>query len=136
MFINNKLSHRPLICIFHQLRFSPPSPYSLSTRKAHSFLVCVSYSCTILTFNPSSQMDVQGVEFHSLKQTSLSGRNVFVLKKKKCFMSVFLQVFCLLSSMLENKIVLLEVNVAALLKCQQNSLLLSGREEGFSAVAR
>ncbi|XP_039204867.1 WD repeat-containing protein 27 [Crotalus tigris] len=46
------------------------------------------------------------------------------------------KVFCLLTSMLENKIVLLEVNVAALLRCQQNSLLLSGKEEGFSAVAR
>ncbi|KAG8123624.1 hypothetical protein E2320_018958, partial [Naja naja] len=46
------------------------------------------------------------------------------------------KVFCLLTSMLENKIVLLEVNVAALLRCQQNNLLLSGKEEAFSAVAR
>ncbi|XP_070589996.1 WD repeat-containing protein 27 [Erythrolamprus reginae] len=46
------------------------------------------------------------------------------------------KVFCLLTSMLENKIALLEINVAALLRCQKNSLLLSGREEGFSAVAR
>ncbi|KAM6467668.1 WD repeat-containing protein 27 isoform 2-T2 [Liasis olivaceus] len=46
------------------------------------------------------------------------------------------KVFCLLTSMFENEIALMEVNVAALLRCQQNGLLLSGREEGLSTVAR
>ncbi|KAH0622459.1 hypothetical protein JD844_024791 [Phrynosoma platyrhinos] len=46
------------------------------------------------------------------------------------------KVFCVLTSMFENRIALLEINVAALLRSQQNELLLSGEEKGLSVVAR
>lgn len=51
-------------------------------------------------------------------------------------MDVTLQVFCLLTSMFENRIALLEINVMALLRSQQSKLLVSGREKGLSVVAR
>ncbi|XP_053238409.1 WD repeat-containing protein 27 isoform X4 [Podarcis raffonei] len=46
------------------------------------------------------------------------------------------KVFCLLTSMFENRIALLEINVAALLRSQQSELHLSGSEKGLSVVAR
>nr|XP_060609750.1 WD repeat-containing protein 27 [Anolis sagrei ordinatus]XP_060609752.1 WD repeat-containing protein 27 [Anolis sagrei ordinatus] len=46
------------------------------------------------------------------------------------------KVCCVLTSMFENRIALLEVNVAALLRSQQNELLLSGKEKSLSVVAR
>ncbi|XP_077203078.1 WD repeat-containing protein 27 isoform X3 [Paroedura picta] len=45
------------------------------------------------------------------------------------------KVFCLLTSMFENRIALLEIDVAMLLRSQQSKLLVSGREKGLSAVA-
>ncbi|XP_015270887.1 PREDICTED: WD repeat-containing protein 27 [Gekko japonicus] len=45
------------------------------------------------------------------------------------------KVLCLLTSMFENRIALLEINVAALLSSQQSKLLVSGREKGLSVVA-
>lgn len=51
-------------------------------------------------------------------------------------MDMSLQVFCLLTSMFENRIALLEINVAALLRSQQSALHLSGSEKGLSVVAR
>nr|XP_056708951.1 WD repeat-containing protein 27 [Euleptes europaea] len=45
------------------------------------------------------------------------------------------KVFCLLTSMFENRIALLEINVAALLRSQQSKLLVSGREKSLSVIA-
>ncbi|XP_066479111.1 WD repeat-containing protein 27 [Tiliqua scincoides] len=45
------------------------------------------------------------------------------------------KVFCLLTSMFENKIALLEVNMTALLRSQKSKLLVIGREKGLSMVA-
>ncbi|XP_060098602.1 WD repeat-containing protein 27 [Heteronotia binoei] len=45
------------------------------------------------------------------------------------------KVFCLLTSMFDNRIALLEINVTALLKSQQNKLVVSGREKGLSVIA-
>ncbi|KAF7253542.1 WD repeat-containing protein 27, partial [Varanus komodoensis] len=46
------------------------------------------------------------------------------------------KVLCLLTSMFENRISLLEISVAALLRSQQNEFLASGREKDLSVVAR
>uniref|UniRef100_A0A8C3SY48 WD repeat-containing protein 27 n=1 Tax=Chelydra serpentina TaxID=8475 RepID=A0A8C3SY48_CHESE len=50
--------------------------------------------------------------------------------KGKCYIMVLsLQVFCLLTSMFENTIALLEINLAALMKSQQSDFLLCGKEK-------
>ncbi|XP_042299952.1 WD repeat-containing protein 27 [Sceloporus undulatus] len=46
------------------------------------------------------------------------------------------KVCCVLTSIFGNRIALLEINVAALLRSQQNELLLSGEGKGLSVVAR
>ncbi|XP_054826140.1 WD repeat-containing protein 27 [Eublepharis macularius] len=45
------------------------------------------------------------------------------------------KVFCLLTSMFENTVALLEINVVALLRSQHSKLLVSGKEKGLSVVA-
>ncbi|XP_075780787.1 WD repeat-containing protein 27 isoform X2 [Pelodiscus sinensis] len=45
------------------------------------------------------------------------------------------KVFCLLTSMFENMIALLEINLAALMRCQQNDFLLYGKEKRLSVFA-
>ncbi|KAG6932843.1 WD repeat domain 27, partial [Chelydra serpentina] len=45
------------------------------------------------------------------------------------------KVFCLLTSMFENTIALLEINLAALMKSQQSDFLLCGKEKRLSVIA-
>uniref|UniRef100_A0A674KAV6 WD repeat domain 27 n=1 Tax=Terrapene triunguis TaxID=2587831 RepID=A0A674KAV6_9SAUR len=50
--------------------------------------------------------------------------------KGECYIMVLsLQVFCLLTSMFENTIALLEINLAALMRSQQSDFLLCGKEK-------
>lgn len=51
-------------------------------------------------------------------------------------MVLSLQVFCLLTSMFENTIALLEINLAALMRSQQSDFLLCGKEKRLSVIAR
>lgn len=51
-------------------------------------------------------------------------------------MNMSLQVFCLLTSMFENRIAVLEIDVAALLRSQQNKIFFSGTEKHLSVFVR
>lgn len=51
-------------------------------------------------------------------------------------MVLSLQVFCLLTSMFENTIAWLEINLAALMRSQRNDFLLCGKEKQLSVIAR
>uniref|UniRef100_A0A8C0GMN7 WD repeat domain 27 n=1 Tax=Chelonoidis abingdonii TaxID=106734 RepID=A0A8C0GMN7_CHEAB len=53
--------------------------------------------------------------------------------KGECYIMVLsLQVFCLLTSMFENTIALLEINLSALMRSQQSDFLLCGKEKSSS----
>ncbi|XP_053153393.1 WD repeat-containing protein 27 isoform X2 [Hemicordylus capensis] len=72
----------------------------------------------VLHYRDYSALSIQFAGSCALMKKAVSGR-----------------VFCLLTSMFENRIALLEINVAALLRSQQSELLVTGREKGLSAIA-
>ncbi|KAJ7342211.1 hypothetical protein JRQ81_009672 [Phrynocephalus forsythii] len=73
----------------------------------------------VLHYSDFSALSIKFAGSCALSRTTVSGK-----------------VFCLLTSMFENQIALLEVNVAALLRSQEIQPLGSGRENSFLVVAR
>ncbi|XP_062832038.1 WD repeat-containing protein 27 isoform X3 [Anolis carolinensis] len=73
----------------------------------------------ILHFRDFSALSIQSAGSCAIMKKAVSGK-----------------VCCVLTSMFENRIALLEVNVAALLRSQQNELHLSGKEKRLSVIAR